>query len=97
MELKEFWEWIGWKPNINYNDPETNEEHPPELTLDNLFKYAVPKLINSGLDLDISNSKSGTETVWIVEIYTTENLITITYDKDLAKALYKAIQEALNG
>jgi len=50
--LQKFWEKCGFTIVTNYDDPTIIEESRspigervyPELTLDNLFKYAVPKV-----------------------------------------------------
>ena len=51
-------EWCGWKPRINYNDPVTSEEHPPDFTtsLDACFEYIVPKLLRDGHDFALYNT-----------------------------------------
>jgi len=55
VQLKRFWEWCGFQPRyggligqehiIGWHYPNRDTHlKTPELTLNNLFKYAVPKL-----------------------------------------------------
>ena len=48
-ELKEFWEWCGWnwqteKESLVGHRATVKYIDPPPVNLDNLFKWAVPKL-----------------------------------------------------
>ena len=55
-QIKEFWEWCGFlygEPNektVTY--PNGMEYYPPDVDLNNLFKYAVPKLFNWSMAKD---------------------------------------------
>ena len=47
-QIKEFWEWCGYIYGTNkgcWKHPDgNNRTYLPQITLNNLFKYAVPKL-----------------------------------------------------
>lgn len=43
-EIREIWEWCGVKPKTRWDISCEEELYYPRITLDNLFKYAVPKL-----------------------------------------------------
>ena len=94
-QIKEFWEWGGWKPAINYNDPTTSEEHPPLIDLNNIFKYAVPKLQDCGLRLHMLTQPRGGKDYFcsIGGKYLAHACI---YDKDPALALFWAIWEVIH-
>jgi hypothetical protein len=67
-ELREFWERFGFKYSEEYHygslrklwvyPDGVKRSSPPALTLDNLFKWAVPKLETLGYDLEISNDSA---------------------------------------
>jgi len=105
-ELQEFWEWCGFK-RVNWRGWK-GWEYPdlgatselPELDLNNLLKYAVPKLaivgVNfrlfpGGVECEITyQSEAGFEMgkVWVADEAELHS------PKILALALYQAIQKA---
>jgi hypothetical protein len=115
-ELKRFWEWCGAIIGTSHNAQGRNirVEFPDGcvffvcdlselLTLDNLFKYAVPKLKESKTWLKISLDWD--EKGWRCELQYIFNTLTgngsswsITpkYYNNPVEALYKAIQEVIN-
>lgn len=101
-QIKEFWEWCGVKPEekLVYDidgTPYIDHNWLPPIDLNNLFKWAVPKLIKSGIriSLRVNDSKDGGS--W-VEIFNdrSQNVYYDCRDKDPAQALYQAIQEVRN-
>jgi hypothetical protein len=125
-DLKKFWEWCGFHYE-DYNTPTmphqggewlSSQGHPaddtgelPELTLDNLFKYAVPKLRELGYGVRLQASElRDNDTGKVIFKWTYYAMIFYThYDNipkrwrnieefncDPAQALYKAIQEVIN-
>jgi len=101
-ELKGFWEKCGFNfdsglrgaPILAPNGAIWWNEDVP-LTLDNLFKYAVPLVIERGYDDEIFITKDGTNVeiikygdIEVKELY-------VGQDKDLTQALYKALQVVL--
>lgn len=58
-QIKKFWEWCGFKWlkrsnllveedwDIKYPGQPITHYHSPDLTLNNLFKYAVPKIVDN--------------------------------------------------
>lgn len=64
-QIRKFWEWCGFKwhdvpkvPGTSYWTKPNGKFHgfePPRIDLNNLFKYAVPKLTYFQLESDSSN------------------------------------------
>jgi hypothetical protein len=106
-ELKEFWIKCGFnfiqesELNDGYIDSEgwvaPDGEYIgelPTLTLDNLFRYAVPKLVSNEYELSILTDEVYGYIVGIVTAYD-RDLITETNSKDLVQALYQALKKVL--
>ena len=99
FKLKEDWRRRGFHyeatvkcPNWIYPDNphwEYGESYLPRLDLNNLFKYAVPKLEN---DVAIKIFKG--DYSWIVELWK-DNIIARDHDKDPATALFLAIEKVI--
>lgn len=104
-ELQEFWEWCGFQ----YDDdgfmvtfPNGELRHisaEPKFTLDNLFKYAVPKLAHCRLErieapypLVLEGYKG--KYAWRITVMG-NGRIQDWCDSDPALALYQAIQKAV--
>ena len=101
-DIRKIWEWCGFKVKWAYHDFYELEsplkeqywlgltpcplEKYPKLTLDNLFKYAVPKLEGVIASLDTTSENA---TVFCVHRGYTEEFT--GYDKDPAEALAQAI------
>jgi hypothetical protein len=101
-QKKEFWEWCGlrWTSRWTHQYPQgywtylDNYVHiePPTLDLNNLFKYAVPKL--HYLSLEFGNTS---------QAYLAQTALTITdklkakKDVDPALALFWAIWKVIHG
>ncbi|KKK82140.1 hypothetical protein LCGC14_2806360 [marine sediment metagenome] len=66
-----------------------NKQYSPPIDLNNLFKYAVPKLEN---DVAIKIFKG--DYSWIVELWK-DNIIARDHDKDPATALFLAIEKVI--
>ena len=93
--VKEFWERCGLK----HQEDETtftvwrdskgdliccgHDDRMPDLTLDNLFRYAVPKLLEVKAKFEVM----GLLKDWVEGV--------IIYDKDPALALWEVINESL--
>lgn len=104
-EIKELWERCGFSlrrdlPLILYSG-DAKWLYPdgghgidlPDIDLNNLFKYAVPKLS----DIEITKSRHSPE--WVVEVSTGKPIVgemAQAEAHDLAIALFRAIQEVFN-
>ena len=105
-ELKKFWEWCGikYEPDqdcfkvifpdgewYNFGQDWKMGRMEPPLDLNNLFKYAVPKVVEelrARPDVrHIHNAYGRLFNMWL------EELFSVGY-KELAAALYQAIQKA---
>ena len=101
-ELQEFWEWCGGefttKTQSAMRMPDGSIFHVcPPIDLNNLFKYAVPKLHKKGLFLEMVVDKRFCRAVALTELGVKPKREYVGEDKDPAQALYKAIQEVRNG
>jgi hypothetical protein len=113
-ELKKFWEWCGLKIDVTYPSADETvgwgmgipEYHMPELTLDNLFKYAVPKLrrlkhlIVDEICFAIENSEDTVMILWWTGRPKTDSYGVGVFSgkgETPQEALYKAILEVING
>jgi hypothetical protein len=104
-QLKKFWEWCGFKQLPTYRTYLLGDEHftlLPDLDLNNLFKYAVPRLSHSrriifNIHNGINNRIPKTITEgWIVDIESNEfSYLGADYDPALALfwAIYKLIED----
>ena len=91
-EIKEFWEWCGIPTNIDTNGDRfyltEGKWTGLPIDLNNLFKWAVPKVIEEGLTISHYFDNPVT---WSVEIGMSE-----TKDKDPALALFWAIYKVID-
>ena len=107
-QIKEFWEWCGWKPiqdredgrlyivlwEYNGGEDFTKDHHLPPIDLNNLFKYAVPKLFELGLWYKLF-SDDGYHFCVIYKEFTKEDVAaSIVGTEDPALALFWAIYDA---
>lgn len=103
------WEWCGlvqdaWgNISVPNNEPDTVEflefQEWPDITLDNLFRYAVPK-VHHGLGITVSLMSGGGDTVGypVVEMRKGgKRVVPLEMDdKDPAKTLFKAILRVID-
>jgi hypothetical protein len=97
-QIKEFWEWCGFKPYkgiCGYWIPPDNKAADilPELDLNNLFKYAVPKLIKE-LPLGTLTLECFNGGKWICEFTGYDGAE--AEDTNLSLALFWAIWKVIN-
>lgn len=107
-ELQEFLEWCGWTNNgcywfepiefggNRYAPYGDQYNQIPPIDLNNLFKYAVPKIIEKNCYIQLN-----TNNLWICEIWEREvigrNATHIAEAETPTQALYQAIQKARKG
>ena len=106
-ELTEFWEWCGFRSNAmklsegGWNYPNGGWDiRLPVLDLNNLFKWAVPKV--RGIELKLVNMEktgnlSGQYCSAQVQRKDTGELIRSGYQTDLCIAIFRAIQRVAGG
>ena len=115
-ELTEFWEWCGWtfhKAGLRQTDSGWEEwpdhwqptkgvaqSHLPDLDLNALFRYAVPKV--RGIELKLVNLEktgnlSGQYCSAQVQRKDTGELIHSGYQTDPRIAIFRAIQRVARG
>ncbi len=98
-QIKKFWEWCGWKRGVSagyktWIYPEgfdaglegayrKYEFYSPDLTLDNLFKYAVPELLVVKAKFEVMHRLHD----WLEQV--------IIYEEDPTKTLFWAIWEVI--
>jgi len=98
---KEFWEWCGWTYHPNWkvcwqSPKKYNSEKPPPMTLDNLFKHAVPKLYESGYYYELIQWNEGQHKAIIKKVtHGWAVIASDVVDKDPAQAFYIAILEVI--
>ncbi len=91
---KKFWEHFGfiysddWSSKIPYKNPQGDIVNDLPVDLNNLFKYAVPKL-KDGIDVAFSKYE---DTRWFVKL---ENQVMTTENEDPALALFWAIWKVI--
>ncbi len=99
-ELKEFWEWCGFRvvttmtgkpawvaPDKKYPELSSIPEEP--IDLNNLFKYAIPKLDSVKL---ITNDAPSGDRFYNAEVEL-DGIKKVTTSETPAQALYQAINE----
>ena len=98
-QVKEFWEWCGWKEwetgSWWYLGENASDGLPP-IDLNNLFKYAVPTLQRNGYLFTLCPTRFTGK--FEVDIWRSGDIgITSSVDKDPAMALFWALWEVTNG
>jgi len=97
-QIKEFWEWcdaLYWQAGNVSGEPIGIPLYTLSLDLNNLFKYAVPKLQKDGLDVTLYlNCWSYPEVIIYRDRDSKE---WHTSDEDPALALFWAIWEVIHG
>jgi hypothetical protein len=110
-QIKKFWEWCGLYKDLATNGERywfmgeeivspTNEEGNPIIDLNNLFKYAVPKLIATGHWLGMITTQLSSDTQYTFAIYVEKYKDKAEHeasDKDPALALFWAISKVIEG
>ena len=92
-QIKEFWEWCGQKRENRSEYGRLPDWGYPPIDLNNLFKWAVPKLYECSLSL---SGMQPNELYWCAEVSLRENdLTTEEYNKDPALALFWAIYKVI--
>ena len=100
-QIREFWEWCGLHQDsfgnisISNNEPNTIEfleyqEYPP-VDLNNLWKYAIPKVLERGSNIHI-HIRTGRTKVVISNAFTTH----MKTNPDPALALFWAIEKVID-
>ena len=98
--VKELWEWCGFEEWSRWRYPNGYQQKKlPNITLNNLFKYAVPKVVaGDDYTIQISTSKYHTN-VLIISHYS--DMVKYKYfgegGQDPALALFWAIWEVIHG
>ena len=108
-EIKELWEWCGFKPRYVENSTQIGRWIKPDggwrfflpdIDLNNLFKYAVPKLIGDykyTLELETDVDYHSRENTYIVTFSNDPLIINSQVtDKDPALALFWAIYKIIH-
>ena len=94
-QIKKFWEWCGFRLDYGmwYSPVKDSlgREHgriaPPELDLNNLFKYAVPKM--EAVTIECDNGQTSVRVIKLPNVFYAVN-------KDPALALFWAIWEVIH-
>ena len=92
-QIKEFWEWCGMSKSPTgywYYPDYSARPDAPELDLNNLFKWAVPKLYELGWEYEMKGY-----TYHIVNLYKEERRIASKGLKDPSLTLFWAIWELI--
>ena len=106
-QIKEFWEWCGRKnmifvDGLCLHDDSNGHRTWLDLDLNNLFKYAVPKLLNNNHPIkgQIEASFWNGIGVWYCRISSTAESSSFNYVEGVADtpalALFKAIWEVIH-
>ena len=100
-QIKEFWEWCGfsigeysdeWVAPDNY----TCFHGTPPIDLNNLFKFAVPKLEECGYKYEIGATTSSTQHRVAIRDRCFSLIGRLHWNDDPALALFWAIWEVIN-
>ena len=111
-QIKEFWEWCGWEIYSNEEcqyysrfgrgkDPDGRIIfESPTIDLNNLFKYAVPKVYKqyaNSIEIKILPPLTSCPEFWVVDITTQHKGLSSTNnnENDPALALFWAIKEVM--
>ena len=99
-QIKKFWEWCGLKVDgLDITLPDgTRHYWKSFLTLNNLFQYAVPKLIELNYSFDIWNGSHQMISLideWGVQLSLPTRVFHTEIQETLALALFWAINKAI--
>ena len=107
MTDKEFWEWCGFykldmpaSPWLHgkLGEYDWKSYELPPIDLNNLFKYAVPKLASkypNSIEVKLLAPLASAPEFWVVDITTQHHPISSGNGKNPAPALKKAIEQAM--
>ena len=90
--------WLGWLEWQGVGQPPfvvTNGKYPVclEINLNNLFKWAVPKVLRIGYEIALAITEDLCEVELNDKDFPPKKQSYLGQDKDLAQALYQAIQQ----
>ncbi len=109
--IKRFWEWCGFRTEqyfdgnsycTHYLEPDGKEQfrgYPP-IDLNNLFQYAMPKLIRQGFSISLyyligAHKEDSTGEQWVAAIHDDESNVAIyQHSSNPALAFFWAIYKA---
>lgn len=108
-KIKEFWEWCGFhyqkltdlepryrhEGNLRWVYPTGDVGVLPPLDLNNLFRYAVPKLLNCNLYGNVPNAWKARVSLPPSEDVHVPPLVEGEWDNDPALAIFWSIWEAI--
>lgn len=95
QEMQKLWEWCGFRRHIDlpewWDGPGGRyfREKLPSLDLDNLFRWAVPKLLSLGYGYLLSSGR--------LTLYVQGNWLIVPFADDPAEALAQAILKVIGG
>jgi hypothetical protein len=102
QEIKELWEWCGFEIwdnpfglYVKFPDELRALHVDQSIDLDNLFKYAVPKITDLETYTLVMTVRQGITNVSIMPNYQGKEKGSYTWGKDPAEALAKAILEVI--
>ena len=101
-QIKQFWEWCGFWTETgqlwHFPEPEGHRFlfNLPKIDLNNLFKYAVPKVREKGCRTMLSDKTEGDVVMYMGRVYgrQTDGFLD-AYDKESELALFCAIWKVI--
>jgi hypothetical protein len=99
QDLIKFWTWCGFKTiygryyGITY--PNGKDGGIPQLNLDNLYRYAIPKLQEKGYNVVLTAYGHSGFVVDILSIHTVD-VVAIVKSNSPTEALYNAIMKVID-
>lgn len=97
-QIKEFWEYFDIAPLMCNRLPNVGKLIYPEVDLNNIFKYAVPRLFQNGLFISLVADKRFCRATILSGILDRKDKVTAVGEhKDPALALFWAIYKVIIG
>jgi hypothetical protein len=105
QELIKFWTWCGFTYHSNNNcvphweKPDSSLfslKSNPKITLDNLYRYAIPKLQDKGYQIDIVCFEHKGFSVAILDVCKDTNILVEIRSDNLVEALFNAILKVID-
>ena len=102
-QIKRFWEWCGFNfaGDEGYVGFPNGTLHPigdtPPVDLNNLFKYAVPKLMKTNQWVGMISTQMSKGTQYTFVVYKSGDIIGDSDNTDPALALFWAIWKVIKG